>query len=58
MEIARYLTPQEFADRDWPESLLADRDQRDKTQPQSPTVAQVPQDFGAVEGVYDEDVPF
>jgi len=58
MEIARYLTPQEFADRDWPESLLADRDQRDKTQPQPPTVAQVPQDFGAVEGVYDEDVPF
>lgn len=62
MEVARYLSPQEFADRDWPESLLDDRDDRDATtrapQP-AQAVVQVPQDFAQqVDGVYDEDVPF
>ena len=57
IEVARYLSPQEFADGDWPKSLLEDRDQRDKSQAQ-PAVAQVPAGFGQVEGVYDEDVPF
>jgi len=61
MEIARYLTPDEFKAGDWPESLLEDRDQRDKAaaqQPQQPAVVQAPQGFGEVTGVYDEDVPF
>ncbi len=60
IEVARYLTPDEFRDHDWPESLLEDRDQRDKTQqaPMQQQVAQVPQGFGEVTGVYDEDVPF
>ncbi len=62
MEIARYLTPDEFRDGDWPESLLADHDQRDKTQqaaPQQATV-QAPADFGTQPAmdVYDEDIPF
>ena len=61
MEIARYLTPDEFRAGDWPESLLEDRDQRDKAaaqQTQQPAVVQAPQGFGEVTGVYDEDVPF
>lgn len=61
MEIARYLTPDEFKAGDWPESLLEDRDQRDKAaaqKPQQPSVVQAPQGFGEVTGVYDEDVPF
>lgn len=60
MEIARYLTPDEFKAGDWPESLLEDRDQRDKAaqQPQQTSVVQAPQGFGEVTGVYDEDVPF
>lgn len=59
MEVARYLTPQEFADHDWPESLLADRDQRDRTQTAEP-VAQVPDTFqpGQTPDLYGEDVPF
>lgn len=61
MEIARYLTPEEYRDNDWPESLLKDRDQRDKTQQAAPAqqqVMQVPTTYGDVQGVYDEDVPF
>jgi len=60
IEVARYLTPDEYRDNDWPESLLQDRDQRDKTQqaPVQQQVAQVPQTFGEVQGLYDEDVPF
>lgn len=68
MEVARYLTPEEFRDGDWPESLLEDRDQRDKAQAQPGAgggqvaggrqAPQVPQGFGEVTGVYDEDVPF
>ena len=60
IEVARYLTPDEYRDNDWPESLLQDRDQRDKTQqaPVQQQVAQVPQTFGEVQGLYDEGVPF
>ena len=69
MEVARYLTPEEFQSGDWPETLLADRDQRDKdAQPQQPAigggqvvgqqVAQVPATFNAGEALYSEDVPF
>lgn len=69
MEVARYLTPEEFQSGDWPESLLADHDQRDKdAQPQQPSigggqvvgqqVAQVPATFNAGDALYSEDVPF
>ena len=69
MEVARYLTPEEFQSGDWPETLLADRDQRDKdAQPQQPSigggqvvgqqVAQVPATFNAGDALYSEDVPF
>ena len=59
IEVARWLTPDEFKSGDWPKSLLEDRDQRDKSAAQAqPDVAQVPTSFGEVTGVYDEDVPF
>jgi hypothetical protein len=64
IEVARYLTPDEFRNHDWPESLLEDRDQRDKTQAQPQggvgggQVVRAPEGFGDVQGVYDEDVPF
>ena len=66
VEVARYLTPEEFRDHDWPESLLEDRDQRDKTA-QQPTIgggqvvgaqAQVPASFDQTPDLYGEDVPF
>ena len=59
MEVAKYLSPQEFADGDWSESLLKDRDQRDKTQaaqPQAP--AAVPESFQPQADFADEDIPF
>lgn len=60
IEVARWLTPDEFKSGDWPKSLLEDRDDRtkDAQQPQQQAVAQVPASFGDVQGVYDEDVPF
>lgn len=63
MEIATYLTPQEFRDGDWSERLLADRDARDKDR----DVAQAsvehsmptpPAQAYAHDDLYDEDVPF
>ena len=57
VEVARWLKPEEYRDGSWPQSLLEDRDQRDKTAKAAPQ-AQVPTDFGQVTGVYDEDVPF
>lgn len=61
MEVARYLTPQEFRDGDWPESLLADNDQRDKgaqAQGQPPAPVQAPPMQAQAPSLYDEDVPF
>ena len=58
IEVARWLKPDEYRDQSWPESLLADRDQRTKDQQPQQTVAQVPSDFGGSTDVYDEDVPF
>lgn len=59
IEVARWLTPEEYRDGSWPQSLLEDRDQRDRSQTaQAAPQAQVPTDFGQVTGVYDEDVPF
>ena len=62
VEVAAWMTPAELAEGKWSKSLLNDRDQRDKSaqaQPaQQQAVAQVPQGFGEVTGVYDEDVPF
>jgi len=58
IEVARWLKPDEYRDKSWPESLLADRDQRDGSAQATAQVAQVPQGFGDVAGVYDEDVPF
>ena len=68
IEVARYLTPEEFQSGDWPKSLLEDRDQRDKTA-QQPTIcggqvvtsqAQVPATFdqNQTPDLYGEDVPF
>ncbi len=60
IEVARYLSPQEFADHDWPDSLLADRDQRDKSA-QAPQEHVVPPAYAQQQAsvlVYDEDVPF
>lgn len=59
IEIARYLTPKEFADGDWPKSLLADRDQRDKQAQQQEHV--VPPAYAQQQpaDIYeDEDIPF
>lgn len=58
MEVAKYLTPQEFADGDWSESLLKDRDQRDKTQAQPQAPAAVPDSFKPQDDLADEDIPF
>lgn len=61
IEVAAWLTPAQVAAHEYSDSLLNDRDQRDKAQ-QSATqqpVVQAPADFGAAPmGVYDEDVPF
>lgn len=62
VEIAAWMTPAELAEGKWSKGLLDDRDQRDRSAQAkpatAPAVAQVPQGFGEVTGVYDEDVPF
>ena len=58
IEVARWLTPEEYRDGSWPQSLLEDRDQRDKGAAQPQQVAQVPSAFGQPTDLYDEDVPF
>lgn len=60
VEIARWLTPEEYKSGDWPQSLLEDHDQRDRAGQAAPQqqVAQVPATFGQQADVYDEDVPF
>lgn len=60
IEIARYLSPQQYADHDWPESLLKDHDQRDKMAKETGeevTSAATYQQSASVD-LYDEDVPF
>lgn len=44
IEVARYLTPEEYERHDWPESLLEDRNQRDR-QAQAPMPVAVPQGY-------------
>lgn len=60
VEIARYLSPDEFKDKDWSENLLKDRDDRDKTAQKQ--VTQVPSTYNpnanAAADLYDEDIPF
>ena len=66
IEIAAWLSPEEFKSGDWPKTLLEDHDQRDSdSQPQGvvgggQTVASVPADYGQPQEVslYDEDIPF
>lgn len=60
IEIARYLSPQQYADHDWPESLLKDHDQRDKMATETGhevTSAATYQQSASID-LYDEDVPF
>lgn len=60
IEVARWLTPEEYKSGDWPKKLLEDRDDRDKTAAQAPAQqqpVQAPADFAPAD-VYDEDVPF
>ncbi len=59
MEVAAWLTPEDFAAGKFNPNLLNDRDTRDKQQSQQP-VQQVPANFEqqTVDGVYDEDIPF
>lgn len=59
MEVARWLTPEEFKAEDWPKSLLKDNDQRDKDVAQA-SVEQVapPTATGSGPDLYDEDIPF
>ena len=58
MEVAAWLSPDDFHAGKFSERLLADRDQRDKTaaQPQ-PTLVQAPTATDALD-LYAEDVPF
>ena len=63
IEVARWLTPEEFRNEDWPKSLLDDNDQRDRTQGVvggGETVASVPADYGQPheDDLYGEDIPF
>lgn len=62
VEIATYLTPDEFRDGSWSKNLLKDRDQRDKAAQQQPVqqTAHVPPTFSPDQtpDLYDEDVPF
>lgn len=61
VDVAAWLTPAEIAGGKWNKSLLADKDQRDKSQqPAQQQVTQVPDSFqpGGSTDLYDEDVPF
>jgi hypothetical protein len=62
VEIATYLTPDEFRDGSWSKNLLKDRDQRDKAaqQPEQQQAAHVPPTYSPDQtpDLYDEDVPF
>ena len=60
IEVARWLKPDEYDGRSWPDSLLADRDQRDQAAqaPAQRQVAQVPASFDQSPDLYGEDVPF
>ena len=58
MEIARWLKPEEYQKGDWPESLLADRDQRERDAAPQQQAAPTPPSMNAAADLYDEDVPF
>jgi len=58
MEIAAYLTQQQYDDGDFSKALLEDRDQRDKSPVQQQQPVSVPESYEPVTDVYDEDVPF
>ena len=59
MEIATWLHPDEYQGNTWSESLLKDRDQRDKgAAPQQQAALPTPPSMSAAADLYDEDVPF
>lgn len=61
VEIARYLSPDEFKNNDWSKKLLQDNDQRDNAgRAQEQRVEQVPSTFNpsATPDLYDEEIPF
>ena len=60
IEIAAYLKPDEFRDGTWSESLLKDRDQRDKMAKETgfEVTSAATYQQSATPDLYDEDVPF
>lgn len=64
MEIAAWLSPDDFKAGNYKEALLADNDMRDKSQTaqqlpqQASNAVAVPDSYSDTEDVYDEDIPF
>lgn len=61
MEIAKWLTPEEFRDSSWSKSLLADNDQRTHDVAQASvehSMPPMPPTPTATPDLYDEDIPF
>ena len=62
MEIAAWLSPEDFEAKNFNMSLLDDNDMRESKgasqQQQVDEIQHVPQDFGEKPDVYDEDIPF
>lgn len=59
IEVARWLTPDEFRAQDWPQSLLEDNDQRERDVAQASVEHSMPTPPAqSAIAVYDEDVPF